>query len=305
MLVVDYFLPQDSLHLFNSPEFFRLHAGGKGHYFQWLSKGKARITLHFTETAEGVYRSPARGTFGGLSCVADLPMGELEDFLAAVQDHLLGLGARVLEILLPPLQHDPASVSSQYFVLRAMGFREPLVDLNYALELNPKPFAERVNHANRKRLNKCRREGFQALKVGPERLTGVYAVIAENRASKGYPMTMGEAQVREMQALFPDAVELFACESEGVTVAAAICLRLSPEVLYVFYWGDLPGYAQNSPVVLLAECIYQSCQDRGITLLDAGTSTLDMQLNHGLINFKRGLGFQESLKFRLEKRFEP
>jgi hypothetical protein len=305
VLIVDQFLPQDSLHLFNSPEFFRLHAGRSGSYFQWQIKGKARLTLHLTETAVGVYRSPARGTFGGLSCSADASMGDLVDFLAAVQTHLLGRGVRTLEILLAPMQHDLASCSSQYFVLRSMGFNESLVDLNYAMEVDTQAFAERVSYANRKRLNKCRREGYQACQVGPERLPEVYAVIAENRASKGYPITMTESLLQDMQTLFPKALELFACESDGRMLAAAICLRLTPDVLYVFYWGDLPGYAQNSPVVMLAESIYLSCQDRNIRMLDAGTSTLDMQLSHGLINFKRGLGFQESLKFRMEKRFEP
>lgn len=304
MLIIDQFLPQDPLHLFNSPGFFKLHAGQKGSYFQWVIKGKACITLHLTETAEGCYRSPARGTFGGLSCVTDLSTGDLLAFLTAVQAHLLEKGARAVEILLAPMQHDPASCSLQYFVLRSLGFHESLVDLNYAMHVDSQAFAERVNHANRKRLNKCHREGFQAFAVAPERLPDVYAVIAQNRASKGYPMTMSEPLVREMQTLFPQALELFACELQGHMVAAAICLRLSQDALYVFYWGDLPGYAQSSPVVMLAEAIYLSCQGRDIKLLDAGTSTLDMQLNHGLIHFKRGLGFQESLKFRLEKRFE-
>lgn len=305
MLIINEFLPHEACHLFNSPEFFRLHASQEGNYFQWLIKGKVLITLHLTEISEGAYRSPARGTFGGLSIAADVPPHELVEFMNSVQAHLRERGIRTLEILLAPMQHDSVVCSMQYFVLRSLAFRETQVDLNYAMAVDGQAFVQRINYANRKRLKKCHREGFEAKLAGADRLTEVYAVIAENRASKGYPMTMSEPQVREMQMAFPDALELFTCELSGQLVASAVCLRLRSDVLYVFYWGDLPGYAQSSPVVILAEAIYLSCQSRGIAVLDVGTSTVDMQMNLGLINFKRGLGFQESLKFRLEKRFEP
>jgi hypothetical protein len=305
LLVVDRFLPQESLHLFNTEAFFRLHAGGKGHYFQWLLNGHPCITTHFTQVTPGVFRSPARGTFGALSHLPGVTLDDLRAFISAISAYLQARGGKVLQVLLPPLEHDPADVSVQYFLFRADGFTESLVDLNYAQRVDDQPFVEKVNYANRKRLNKCRRDGFEVSAVVAERLPDVYATIAENRASHGYPMTMGEEPLRQMQQLFPDAVQLYACEHQGQMAAAAICLQLSRDVLYVFYWGDRPGYSQHSPVVLIADCLYHSCQARGIGLLDVGTSTLDLQPNFGLIHFKRALGFDESLKFRLEKRLEP
>jgi hypothetical protein len=305
LLVVDRFLPQESLHLFNTEAFFRLHAAGKGHYFQWLLDGRACITAHFTEVTPGVFRSPARGTFGALSHIPAVTLEDLQAFISEISAYLHARGGEVLQVLLPPLQHGPADVSVQYFVFRAQGFRESHVDLNYAQSVDDQPFVEKINHANRKRLNKCRREGFIVSAVGAERLPDVYATIAENRAARGFPMTMGQEPVRQMQELFPEAVQLYACEQQGRMAAAAICLRLSPNVLYAFYWGDRPGYSQYSPVVSIADCLYRSCQARGIGLLDVGTSTLDLQPSAGLIHFKRALGFRESLKFRLEKRLEP
>lgn len=304
LLVVDRFLPQEGLHLFNRAEFFRLHAEDGGHYFQWVVDDRACATLHFTQVREHVWRSPARGTFGGLSCTPGLRPEVLGEFLAQVTDYLAGQGARKLEVLLPPAQHAPADGAVQYFLLRSQGFAESLVDLNYGLPVDQRPFAERLNHANRKRLNKCRREGFSAAAETADALPAVYAVIAENREARGFPITMQLAPLQQMQALFPDTLELYGCRQQGELVAAAICLRLTPGILYVFYWGDRPGYAQYSPVTLLAESLYEDCQRRGIALLDAGTSTLDLQLNPGLIAFKRGLGFEESLKFRLERSFD-
>ena len=304
MLVVDRFLPQESLHLFNTEAFFRLHADGKGHYFQWLLDGHACITAHFTEVTPGVFRSPARGTFGALSHIPGVALDDRQAFISEISTFLQARGGKVVQVVLPPLQHDPADISVQYFLFRADGFAESRVDLNYAQCVDDQPFVEKINYGKRQRLSKCRREGFEVSAVAAERLPDVYATIAENRASRGYPMTMGLEPLRQMQELFPDAVQLYACEHQGQIAAAAISLRLTPDVLYAFYWGDRPGYRQYSPVVLIVEYLYQSCQTRRVSLLDGGTSTVDLQPNFGLINFKRELGFSESLKFQLEKRLE-
>ena len=42
-------------------------------------------------------------------------------------------------------------------------------------------------------------------------------------------------------------------------------------------------------------------QEHGFRLLDAGISTVAGEPNLGLIHFKRGLGFSESLKLRMTK----
>ncbi len=305
LLVVDRFLPQQSLHLFNTEAFFRLHAGGTGHYFQWVLNGNPCITAHFTQVAPAVYRSPARGTFGALSHLPGVTLDDQQAFISEIAAYLRECGGKLLQVLLPPLQHDPVGLSVQYFLFRADGFTESSVDLNYGQAVDDQPFVAKINYANRKRLNKCRRDGFEVSPVAAERLPDVYATIAENRAARGYPVTMGEEPLREMVELFPDAVQLYACERDGQMAAAAVCLQLSPDVLYVFYWGDRPGYSQYSPVVLIADHLYQGCQSNGIKLLDVGTSSADAQPNPGLIRFKRALGFSESLKFRLEKRLEP
>ena len=102
-----------------------------------------------------------------------------------------------------------------------------------------------------------------------------------------------------MAQQLPEAFVLFGCRDGEQLAAAALCLRLSTEVLYVFYWGDRPGYAAQSPVVAVADAIYGYCRSHAIRLLDVGTSTVDREPNIGLIQFKRGLGFSESLKVRM------
>lgn len=304
MLIINDFLPQKDLHLFNSAEFFQLHEHSRGLYFQWVIKGQVLISMHFTETEPGLYRSPAIGTYGGACAVQDISPKTLDDFFRQVQATLKARGGKIARILLPPMHHDKENSANQYFILRSLGFIEVLVDLNYSMCVDTRAFSERLNYSNRKRLNKCVREGFSSRRLSPEFLSCVYEVIVENRNSKGYSVSMTEAQLKQMLELFPEKVELYVSEVSGVIAAAAICIRVCDDVLYVFYWGDRAGYSQYSPVVSLADFLYRSCQERNIRVLDAGTSTLDMSLNYGLITFKRGLGFRESLKFRLEKKLD-
>ena len=304
MLSVNQFVSQPQDRLFNTEAFFRLHAPDNACFFQWVLKGRAVMCLHASEVNPGCWRSPRRGTYGGVSFFADVSVQELEAFLVAVLEYLQRQGVERLEILLPPMAHAAERAAEQFFVLRSLGFTESLCDANYAIDVDTRPLLEHLNYANRKRLNKCQREGFAARMAEPTELPAIYQVIARNRLGKGYPMTMTLAQLTQMQVLFPEQVQLFACHAAQQMVASAVCLRVSPEVLYVFYWGDEAAFSQFSPITLLASAIYEYCQQQAIALLDIGTASADGQANHGLIRFKRGLGCEASLKFRLEKTLE-
>lgn len=301
MLAVDRFLPQNGLALFNTPAFFQLHAAGRSHYFQWVHHGKAVACIHFTEVQPGHFRSPARGTYAGLSNLPEVRTEVIVAFLDAVQDHLRALGAQRLEVHLPPSRHDLAQFSNQYYLLRTLGFVESGLDLNFGIEVTGQPFIERITPDNRRRLRKCHREGLLAMQLDDAALGIVHALLEEHHRHKGYPLSMSRAQLQTMQELFPGRLRLFGCQRGERLLAAAICVQVRSDVRYIFCIGDLAEYSSYSPSVALVDAIYGSCQEEGIALLDYGVSTLGLEANYGLINFKRGLGFGESLKPRLEK----
>lgn len=286
--------------LFQQPGFFQLHAGGRGAYFEWTPEpgGAVVASIHFTPTADGLWRSPARGTYAGFATLPGLRSEVLFDFHDAVLARLAERGARRVEILPAPMAHDPVAFANQAYLLHARGYATTQCDLDHCLQIDTRPLEERMSYGNLKRLRKCRKEGLHAAPLPPEALPEVYDAIAANRAAKGHAMSMTLAQLQDMQRALPGTLQLFGCSAGGELAAAALCLRLQPELLYVFYWGDRPGYATLSPVVAVADAIHAWCQAEGITLLDAGTSTVDREPSHGLIQFKRSLGFTESLKLR-------
>lgn len=290
--------------LFHSPDFFHLHLKGQGSYFEWMSGTRVVACVHFTELEDGVWRSPARGTFAGYAFEADLDIESFFDFHAAVCSQLKLKGAKSIEVLLPPMAHDNLAFANQLYMLRSDGFEMVQCNLNHSILVDKEPLAEKMSYGNQKRLRKCTREGLIAERLPISALTEVYETLAANRRSKGHVMSMTLAQLEEMVNVFPESIVLFGTRVNEGYAAAALCLRLSSTVLYVFYWGDYPGYNLFSPVVGIANIIYSYCNTEGIKILDVGTSTLDDVPNHGLIRFKRGLGFTESLKVHMKKTYD-
>ena len=84
-------------HLFNEPGYFRLHSRSeKDCYAQLVRRYDQRVlaTLSFHAIANGIFVSPGRGTYGGLSLNAEIELQVLDRFVAAVVMHLRTQGAR-------------------------------------------------------------------------------------------------------------------------------------------------------------------------------------------------------------------
>ncbi len=288
--------------LFHAPAFFRLHDSGRGRYFEWVVDGVARACVHFTPAGGGaVWRSPARGTYGGYAFDPALRPEDLFAFRSGVEARLAELGARQLELLPAPMAHDPVAYANQLYMLHAAGYVTGQCDLNHSLAVGPVPLAERMSRNNAKRLRKCHREGLVGARLELTSLREVHETLEANRTHHGHQVSMTLEQLEKMALAFPEAMLLFGALDGRQLAASAVCLRVNTRTLYVYAWGDRPGYEAFSPVVSVADVIHRHCQAHGVETLDAGTSTVDRAPNFGLIRFKRGLGFTESLKVRMRR----
>ncbi len=305
-LLVDAFVAGQPTHIFNSPVFFSLHATerkARGHYFQLVERksGDVLAEVHFTETGPGCYRSPARGTFGGISAPGELSLEQIEFFADAIEAVLRADGAARLQIVMPPASHDLALHAKCFNVFARRGFTVVAQEINYDLAVTAEPLCARMDYGNRKRLNKCLREGFAAVRLDAGQYESAYLLIAANRRRKGYPVTMDFPAIMVMVDRFGDRMRFFGVRREGMLAAAAVCIAVSTRVMSVFYWGDAEGMQEYSPVVPLAAAIYEHCQAEGFSILDTGIGTEAGEPNHGLIRFKRSLGFRESPRLTMGK----
>jgi len=301
-VVENCFLDNDFGSLFNSPKFFNLHSKSGDVYFDLCKNGRSVASIHFSALADtGTWRSPARGTYAGLAFDAELQYRELFCFYEQVESALRNRGVKRLEILPAPQAHNMAAFAKQFYLLRGCGFEVVQCDINQSIEVDQRIFAERIGYGNLKRLRKSRRQGLVVEKLPLSDLPNVYETLAINRLSKGRCLSMTLADIQLMLEKFPESIALFGCPDKTQFAAAAFCLHLSKDILYVVYWGDRPEYASNSLVVSIAEAIYRYSQESGVKILDAGTSTIDREVNFGLLEFKCALDFEESIKVRMAK----
>ena len=143
--------------LFQDVEFFRLHGAGQGRYFEWAKGDQVVANVHFTPAGEGLWRSPALGTFAGFAFQNELRTEDLFAFYDAVETALKAQGALRLEVLPAPMAHDPISFASQLYLLHARGYQMTRCDLNQSLNVDARSLSDRMTYGNQKRLRKCHR----------------------------------------------------------------------------------------------------------------------------------------------------
>ena len=303
---INKFISTDINHIFNEASYFSLHSKNpQDSYIQLvrISDAKVFATLVFFIRDDDVYVSPLKGTFGGISAHQKVEFNVLESFIRQSVAYLLLKNPKSLNIKLAPSSHNPSIFSLSCNVLLRLGFSISSKDLNYDLSVDERPYLDRIDYGNVKRIKKCLREGLQAFELEPDRFEEAYKVIALNRARRGYPVSMTYDQIQEMVLAFPGRIVCFGIFSDTDKknlVASSICILINTRVLYVFYWGDVAEMETLSPIALLASHIYEYMQKNAYEIFDLGTSTIHGEPIYGLINFKRNLGFSESLKLTLE-----
>lgn len=296
--------------LFHRHKFFALHCpeSARAFYFRGVSAThnpeKNLFSFAFTETSEkGYFKSPLRGSYGGLGVHAVPHIQEMALFLDQVLAQMQTEGARGLDIACAPHCYDPTSLSLSYNLFLQNGFSIFRNELNYAIPVSKEEFESRLDRGNRARLKKGLEHHLKTRLAVPSEYRSAYEVICANRARRGFPITMSWPQLEEMFAAFPEDSKVFLTTCEDRTVASAICFRINSQILYVFYWGEADGLSEISPITSLAKDIYTYAQSESYRLLDLGTSTIDGAPNLGLIHYKLNLGAEVSNKFFFRKVF--
>jgi len=288
--------------LFSSREFFELHRDDQSLYFRMQHRGRDVAGFHFSRVRDDVWCSPPRGPFSSVVWAEGVSGADLIDFIAVAEGCLAEAGARRLECQPPPVAHGAESFSSAMFAFVSRGWSVVGCEIDQFLDVDSRSMVERMDKGNQKRWRRCEAEGLSSGALDIACLPEVYSVIAENRASKSWQLSMSLDDVEQMARTCQQTVRLFGTrEPTGALVASAICMRASDDALYVYAWGHLPTWSSRSPVAHLAASIYQYCSDSGIRILDVGTSTHSGVPSRGLLRFKDHLGFGQSAKIRLAK----
>lgn len=304
-LVLNEFLVPNPACLFLDKKFFDLHNdNSRGLYCEYVEQNDTvAAAMHATPVTDTIWRNPRRGTYGGLFVEDSLSVQKINNFVEEVETALKAEGCRTFEWILPPAAHNEERFSKLLYVLQGAGYTAAQNELNFSRAVSKDiAFESGLSRGNQRCLKALLDREYTWHMHNHAELPALYDVIKNNRAERGFEISMTCAQIQTMIDLFPDRYHLFSIQKDKQIAAAAICIQLEPHVLYVFYWGHLKTYQKDSPVVLLAKAIYSFCQEHSsITLMDVGTSTENGQPNAGLIQFKKSLGFTPSVKLKMVK----
>lgn len=249
------------------------------------------------------WTSPFSAPFGGFVSKTHQPTLEhVEQAVDALKIFLANQGASSFKMTLPPLFYHPTLLTKIQHVCVNKGFVVTDWDLNYNFPTDyfAKDYVmERMSrNARRNWLSSCEFGLEFNVLTGEEGIRRAYAVIRDNRDSKGYYLSMTEQDLLKTSTLVP--TDSFVVSVEDADLAAAIVYHTAPGIVQVIYWGDLPESKTYKAMHFLAYQVFGHYHRIGLPMIDVGPAMIDNKPNYGLCEFKESIGCDIQPKLTLE-----
>jgi hypothetical protein len=291
-------------HVFGSAEFNKLNSERceSIHYLLFKDK-KYRLGI-IGGIKDHIFHSPFSAPFGGFSFLnEDIRIYYLDEAL----DLLYGWAKQhiysAITITLPPTVYHESFLSKTINSLFRKNFNLDKVDLNYSFSLENfnDTYINNIWHNARKNLKRSVGNQFHLLQCDTiEEKATAYEIIRQNRQIQGFPLRMTFDQIIKT-ATFIKADFFLLLNEKNNPLAASFVFHVSPEIVQVIYWGDLPEHNHLRTMNFLSYKIFEFYKKTGFRIVDIGPSTENSIPNYGLCEFKESIGCDISTKFTYRK----
>ena len=289
---IDENLFEDSYMLFSSKDFTKFNLS-KCEYVYVHRYGK--LHMFFGKVGDGLLAPfSAPFSFCRMS-TSNVKYSEYLGLLQNLKEKLKLSELRYAKFVLPPFFYDMSSVTKFSFALQDSGSRIQSRDINSHFDLLNFD-EESLFSSAKKAIRSARKNMFvfsEALSLSEKKT--VYDVIAENRASKGYPLRMCWDQVIRT-AEGPAKARFFLVKKNDNPVASAIVFDVTKKVAQVIYWGATGDGERNKAMYYLPFELVKVYRDLGYEYLDIGPSSEDGVVSSGLNDYKQSIGCINSVK---------
>lgn len=151
-----------------------------------------------------------------------------------------------------------------------------------------------VRNAQEKGVTVCQSNDFDSF----------YHILEQNlNIRHGVTPTHTLAELKNIHALFPDRVNLFAAFVKDVMVAGVVNFVVNDHVVLAFYISHDEAYQEFRAVNLLFYSIFDWAIQQGFRIYDFGTFTVNEEPNMGLGRFKENFGasgiFRDTIELKL------
>jgi len=291
--------------LFNTEQYHRCNMREDQRYvrLEHGPDGKLAATLAgvlHERVLECGYSAP----YGGIDFVAEFESPSvIERAVAAFIDQAREAGAGLIRIRCKPLHASSLEPLIQFALLQH-GFQVERSGLSQAIRVGDLAdmtrYVELLRSSPRRALHHGMKMdlAWSLAETAEEWATG-YDVLQRNRAARGAALKYSLAYLENMRGIFPGKLRMGLLRHQQHTVAASLVYRVLPAVEYVAAWGDANHSLPHSPMNFLAYRLVQDAKERGIPLVDLGLSSNNGVADDGLVNFKRHVLAESSLRLDL------
>lgn len=278
------FLYNSIQYLYSQPTIF--------HSFYLVEKDEIIAFIHFNlNEQESSLVSLSKAPFGGIEVRKSTPFNAISFLLQCVHDWATSVHIKSISIKIPSNCYYPDAYPNHLNYYLSNNYSVTNNQINHAIPVLVTPFEGRISNSEKRRLQKCRRSGFEVTRANELPLDETFQFLSKARADKSYPLNTSLETLQNLAISFPEKVVTFAIVDSNKIIAATITIRASEGVLYNFLPATASDYAHFSPMVLLTETLYKYCQQQGIAFLDLGTSCDHHGIpKPGLLKFKENLG---------------
>lgn len=297
-------LVPSTIHIFNSVEFSEFNKDKVDEVYYLIFKdSKIRLSL-VVGIKDKMVKSPFSAPFGGFNFVSDdIKLFQIQEALIALDNWMVEKCFQNIMITLPPFFYNQNYLTKLSNSLLLARYSIHYQDINYQFQTikADEEYQNLIWKNARKNLKKSNTFNLAFEKLENKRGETAYEAIRINRMEKNIPLRMTWDQVRETSKLIP--TDFFVVKSEELILAGAIVFYVTPEIVQVIYWGDLPAYSEYKTMNYLSYNIFIYYKKLGVKYVDIGISTEFSVPNHGLCEFKESIGCDLSLKFTFFKSF--
>lgn len=264
-------------------------------------KKRVECKIHFLLKGAQAY-SPYKSLFGSFEFNQRIHPNLLPEFWSFIETDLKNRGIKTCSITNPADCYAPRKAELVFKTLIQAGFSIKRKAINHHIAVDEHPLETRMHSMEKRRLNKCKQQGFSFQKEEINQAEEIYEYLRLCRKEQNLKLSITKEKFLFYVEEFPQNYPFFTVRNEEAILAATISIQIHRKVLYSFLPGSLRKFKHFSPTVILNEGLYQYCQDHQIEMLDLGISTEDDGTDQtSLIVFKERLGGEKSYKYFFEK----
>jgi hypothetical protein len=281
-------------HFFNSPEFIESLAinGANPTILGFYDEGTLVAYICLGSSKDSKLSSPFLSTLGGFEIISrNPPLEKIDKIVECIINWRELSEWSSIEITLNPRVYKNGSNESSYLLNSMLRSAASIayIDLTFLIDLESWDLSC-VDSSFRRRVEKSKKSHLKFVQCSTlAEKSGCYNVIKENRTQKGYPLHLSFEYLISIGKI--NQVDFFIVENpDRIPVASAIIYHLNREVVLVVYWGDLIQYRDLNSMAFLISEVVSYYRERGLKIIDTGTSTKESVPNFGLTSFKDSIG---------------